>query len=81
MHCSALSKIREGAKIDLVLTDERMPDISGLELIEMLRHLRPAVPVILITAYGSIENYLRSPSFCVFEYLNKPVGKREQGKS
>jgi len=77
---SALSKIRQGAKIDLVLTDERMPDMSGLELIEALRHMLPSVPVILITAYGSIEDYLRSSSLGVFEYLNKPVGKKELGK-
>lgn len=77
---SALSTIRRGAKIDLVLTDERMPDMSGVELIEALRKAAPSLPVILITAYGSIENYLRSSSLGVFEYVNKPVGKRELGK-
>ena len=77
---SALSRIQQGAKIDLVLTDERMPDMSGLELIETLRTVVPSLPVILITAYGNIENYLRSSSLGVFEYVNRPVGKRELGK-
>jgi CheY-like chemotaxis protein len=77
---AALSMIGQGAKIDLVLTDERMPDMSGLELIEKLRKMVPGVPVILITAYGSIEDYFRSSSLGVFEYVNKPVGKRELGK-
>ena len=77
---SALSTIRQGAKIDLVLTDERMPDMSGMDLIVTLRKEAPSLPVILITAYGSIEHYLRSSSLGVFEYINKPVGKRELGK-
>jgi CheY-like chemotaxis protein len=77
---AALSMIGQGAKIDLVLTDERMPDMSGLEFVEKLRKMVPAVPVILITAYGSIANYFRSASLGVFEYVNKPVGKRELGK-
>jgi CheY-like chemotaxis protein len=76
---SALSRIRKGAKIDLVLTDERMPDMSGLELIETLRREVPSLPVILITAFGSIQHYLRSSSLGVFEYVNRPVGKRELG--
>ena len=61
-------------------TDERMPDMSGMDLIETLRKEAPSLPVILITAYGSIEHYLRSSSLGVFEYINKPVGKRELGK-
>ncbi len=77
---SALSTVGQGAKIDLVITDERMPNMSGLELIEALRKVVPSLPVILVTAYGSIENYLRSSSLGVFEYVNKPVGKRELGK-
>ncbi len=77
---SALSKIRQGAKIDLVITDERMPDMNGLELIEALRKAAPSLPVILVTAYGSIENYLRSSSLGVFEYINRPVGKMELRK-
>ncbi len=76
---SALSTIRQGTKVDLVVTDDRMPNMSGLELIETLRKVVPSVPVIMITAYGRIENYLRSLSLGVFEYVNKPVGKREFG--
>ncbi len=74
---SALSTILQGAKIDLVVTDERMPDMSGLDLIETLTEVVPSVPVIMITAYGNIENYLRSVSLGAFEYVNRPVGKRE----
>ena len=75
---SALSAVKEEAGVDLVVTDYRMPDMNGLELITTLRRTLPEVPVIMITGHGSIENYFRSLSLGVFEYINnKPVGKRE----
>lgn len=73
----ALSVIREGTEIDLVITDYRMPDMNGLELVMALRQVLPSVPVIMITAYASIENYFQSMNLGVFEYVNKPVAKRE----
>jgi len=74
---SALLAIQEGARIDLVITDERMPGINGMELISALRQVLPSVPVIMMTAYGSINTYLQALSLGAFEYVNKPVGKRE----
>jgi len=74
---SALSVIRRGVDIDLVITDYRMPDMSGLDLIMELRRILPNVPVIMMTAYGSIDNYFKSMSLGVFEYVNKPIGKAE----
>jgi DNA-binding NtrC family response regulator len=74
---SALSVIKRGVDIDLVITDYRMPDMSGLDLVMELRRILPNVPVIMMTAYGSIENYFKSMSLGVFEYVNKPIGKDE----
>jgi two-component system response regulator (stage 0 sporulation protein F) len=74
---SALSVIKRGVDIDLVITDYRMPDMNGLDLVMELRRILPNVPVIMMTAYGSIENYFKSMSLGVFEYVNKPIGKDE----
>ncbi len=74
---SALSVVREGVPIDLVITDYRMPGMSGLDFITSLRRLLPKVPVIMITAFADIETYLQSFSLGAFEYVNKPVTKEE----
>ncbi len=74
---SALSFIRDGAAIDLVIADYRMPGMDGLEFIQAMRQVLPSVPVIMITAFGSIDSYLQSFSLGVFEYINKPFSKKE----
>jgi two-component system NtrC family response regulator len=74
---SALALLREDAPVDLIITDFRMPGMNGIEFITELRHSRPFVPVIMITAYGNIETYLHSVSLGVFEYVHKPVNKEE----
>lgn len=77
---SALSVVKEGAKIDLMVTDYRMPGMDGLELVTSLRQVAPSVPVIILTAYGAVETYLKSLSIGVFEYVNKPVKAKEFGR-
>jgi CheY-like chemotaxis protein len=76
---SALAAVREGAHVDLVITDYRMPGMDGLEFIIQLKQMLPDVPVIMLTAYGAVETYLKSLSLGVFEYVNKPVRAKELG--
>ena len=77
---SALSVIRDGTPIDLVITDYRMPGVDGLEFLIHLKQILPNVPVIMLTAYGAVETYLKSLSLGVFEYVNKPVKAKELGR-
>jgi CheY-like chemotaxis protein len=74
---TALSAVRQGVPIDLVLTDYRLPDMTGLDVVRTLRRTLPEVPVIMLTAYGNIEGYFQSLSLGVFEYIHKPIDKNE----
>ncbi len=77
---SALSVVRNGTDVDLVITDYRMPGMDGMEFLFLLKNIRPYVPVIILTAYGAVETYLKSLSLGAFEYVNKPVTAKELGR-
>ena len=67
----ALSKLTLD-RYDLLITDLRMPGISGLTLIEVARSLYPNIYVILMTAYGSREVEEKANQLKVDAYLTKP---------
>jgi two-component system response regulator PilR (NtrC family) len=57
---------------DLVLTDVRMPGMSGLDLIREIHNFDPSVPIIAITAYASADDALRAVREGAYDYLSKP---------
>ena len=57
---------------DVIVTDIRMPDMSGLELMERLAKTDPDVPVIVITAHSDLESAVSAYQGGAFEYLPKP---------
>jgi len=57
----------------VVITDLRMPQVSGLELCGDIRRLYPNTDVILLTAFGSIENAVEAVKHGAYDYLTKPV--------
>lgn len=59
-------------KIDLVISDIRMPEMSGLELVEKLKPTHAKTPVILITAFGSLETAVEAIRRGAFDYITKP---------
>jgi two-component system nitrogen regulation response regulator GlnG len=59
-------------KPDVVVTDIRMPDMSGLELIEKLHATEPEIPAIVITAHSDLESAVAAYQSGAFEYLPKP---------
>ena len=65
---SALAAARETAsRIDLVITDYRMPNMDGLEFAQELKRAMPGTPLILITAHTDIKSYLEALNIGVFE--------------
>ncbi len=65
------------ARFDLLLTDQRMPGIDGLALLERARSLQPDLPVILMTAYGSVSSAVEAMKRGASDYLTKPFGADE----
>ncbi len=59
--------------VDLVLTDMRMPGMSGLDLLRECRRLRPDIAVILMTAFGSIETAVEAMRDGATDFLTKPI--------
>ena len=64
-------------KINLLLTDMKMPEKDGLSLLHEVKRLRPEIPVILITAYGTIESAVSAMKEGATDYLLKPIKMEE----
>ncbi len=71
----ALSLIEKTAGLDLIISDVRLPDIPGVQILQHLRSLNLAVPVILITAYGTIELAVDAMKRGAAEFVTKPFKK------
>jgi len=71
----ALESLRE-REFDVIVTDVRMPQIDGMELLRRAHRVRWNIPVILLTAYGTIPNAVEAMKQGAFQYLTKPF----QGK-
>jgi two-component system response regulator FlrC len=56
----------------LVITDMRMPEVSGLDLLRKVKSLTPQIPVILLTAYGTVQNAVDAMRDGAYDYLLKP---------
>jgi DNA-binding NtrC family response regulator len=72
----ALARLSE-RRFDAVLSDLRMPGKTGIELLGEVRELRPGTPVVLMTAFGSIDSAVEAMRAGAFDYVTKPF-KREE---
>jgi len=69
---SEAMKRLEQKRFDLVITDIRMPGLSGLDLLSLVKVKFPSTRVIIITAYGSEENQQRAKQLGADYYIEKP---------
>jgi two-component system, NtrC family, response regulator PilR len=66
-------KLLGGERFDLVLTDMRLPDGNGLDLLEWIQAHRVGVPVAVITAHGNVEAAVRALKLGAFDFISKPL--------
>lgn len=69
---SAIAEVGERA-VDLILMDIRMVRVSGIEALERIKSINPAIPIVLITAYASIEMAVDALKKGAYDYLTKPL--------
>jgi two-component system NtrC family response regulator len=73
---TALQQMAE-ERPDLIVTDLRMPGLSGLELLHRVRVLDPEVPVLIMTAFGTIQSAVEAVKSGAYDYLTKPLDYEE----
>jgi two-component system, NtrC family, response regulator AtoC len=67
----------ESLRPDVVFADVRLPGMSGIDLLRRIREFDPAIPVIIMTAYGTIEGAVEAVKLGAFDYMKKPVDLEE----
>src|SRR6476646_11758626 len=68
---------RFGPDVDLVLLDYRLPDSDGLRVLKKMKAAQPDVPIILLTAFSSIETAVEAMKHGAYHYANKPFNLDE----
>jgi two-component system, NtrC family, response regulator AtoC len=72
----ALKILRE-QYIDVVITDLRMPKLDGMQLLRQALALEPELPIVIITAHGSVDNAVEALKTGAFDYITKPFDQNE----
>lgn len=72
----ALEKIKK-ENYDLILSDIRMPNMGGMELLKTTREYLPDAKVVMMTAYGTVQNAVEAMKLGAFEYVMKPFSTDE----
>jgi len=67
----------EESEVDVVITDMKMPGLSGEEVLDRVRKDYPHIPVMIMTAFGSIDNAVEAMKCGAFDYITKPFSNEE----
>ncbi|MBE9527881.1 MAG: sigma-54-dependent Fis family transcriptional regulator [Proteobacteria bacterium] len=73
---TALEYLKE-SRFDLVITDLRMPEMDGVELLKAIRKFNTDAPVIMVTAYASVDTAIEAMKSGAYDYFNKPFNVEE----
>ena len=63
----------EQNKIDIILSDMRMPGMNGIEILKKSKKISPSTFVIILTAYGTVDNAVEAMKLGAYDYLTKPL--------
>ncbi len=69
---SAVQRVKQGP-VDLILMDVRMAVMSGIEALKQIKAYNPAIPIIIMTAYSSVESAVEALKAGAYDYLIKPL--------
>ncbi|MCP4746538.1 MAG: sigma-54-dependent Fis family transcriptional regulator [Desulfobacteraceae bacterium] len=70
-------KLLKDQKMDLMISDMKMPDLSGMGVLEKARTIQPGLPIIFLTAYGTIPDAVKAVKAGAVDYLAKPFDGRD----
>ena len=70
-------RLIQESDLDLMITDMKMPGTSGMELLEASKEIKPDLPVIMMTAYGTIEMAVEAMKKRAYDYITKPFQNEE----
>jgi DNA-binding NtrC family response regulator len=68
---AGIARVKQGG-VDLVISDVKMPDLDGLDMLREIKAVTPSPHVITITAFGSIDTAIRAVKLGAFDYITKP---------
>ncbi|WP_461209790.1 sigma-54-dependent transcriptional regulator [Desulfocurvus sp. DL9XJH121] len=67
----------EESEVDIVVTDMKMPELTGQDVLEHVHKNYPHIPVLIMTAFGSIESAVEAMRLGAFDYITKPFSNEE----
>lgn len=76
---SLLQRLEGGSDgdADILVLDVRMPDMDGIEVLKRAKKLRPTLPVVVMTAFGTIDSAVEAIKFGAYDYVTKPFPKEK----
>jgi DNA-binding NtrC family response regulator len=69
---AAVQRFNTPARFDLLITDLKMPKMTGIELLQEARRLRPDMPVVLMTAFATVATAVEAMKLGAYDYIQKP---------
>ncbi|MDR3666569.1 MAG: sigma-54 dependent transcriptional regulator [Ignavibacteriaceae bacterium] len=71
-NAAGAAKMLAEEDIDIVFTDLQMPDIDGIQMLELVQKFNPSIPVIIFSAYGTVDRAVNAMKAGAFDFIEKP---------